>query len=140
MRLSCQKKSLQKKSTIHFIGYINMQNQKGENIYLYLLDHACINNRSNNKQEMKLNNIKSEQKQDEINFNTYFASIQIGENSSPTFISVTELNNGRTKQNNLRSHWSYHFSLPQPYYTAIFNLYIDFLFLFHTHTSLILII
>jgi hypothetical protein len=42
----------------------------------------------------------------------YLARIQVGKNRSPTIITITKLNNWRTKQYNLRSKWSHHLSVP----------------------------
>ena len=38
----------------------------------------------------------------------HLASIQVSKRSTPTFIDVTELNNGGAKQHKLRPCWSYH--------------------------------
>jgi hypothetical protein len=41
----------------------------------------------------------------------YLSSIYVSKNSTPSMVTIAELNYGRTKQHKLRSHWSDHFFL-----------------------------
>jgi hypothetical protein len=63
---------------------------------------------------------------------TYLSSIYVGKNSTPSMVTVAELNYGRTEQHKLRSHyWSNHLSR----FSISFNLfyYIYFRFLIYIY-------